>query len=209
MQGSRSKKQQKTAWKCKKKTWKFSVFPKYSVFQGSPKQQVCPRFKRLNTVVHEVYRYFDKKWKKKEFDNFSKFCLFRSRFRTISYRKTVFISFLSILDNTYFPCWPFSTFQLAKSVKNLEKMHEIFENWKFLGFLSFSVSIWDIFNQNIAIMSSLKTTGSTNFFIVDPSKHSNPRSLWNFNKKCIKLYFESWKILCFLSISVSVWDIFI
>ena len=145
---------------------------------------------------------------KKEFDNFSKFCLFRSRFRTISYWKTVFISFLSILDNTYFPCWPFSTFQLAKSVENLGKMREIFENWKFLGFLSFSMSIWDIFNQNIAIMSSLKTTGRTNFFLVDPSKHSNPRSLWNLNKKCIKLYFESWKILCILSISVSIWDIF-
>ena len=29
--------------------------------ESSPKQQVCPRLKRLSTVVHEVYRYFDKK----------------------------------------------------------------------------------------------------------------------------------------------------
>ena len=33
--------------------------------ESSPKQQVCPRLERLNTLVHEVYRYFDKKWKKR------------------------------------------------------------------------------------------------------------------------------------------------
>ena len=33
--------------------------------ESSPKQHVCPRLKRLNTVVHGVYRYFDKKGRKK------------------------------------------------------------------------------------------------------------------------------------------------
>ena len=52
------------------------VFPKYSVFQGSPKQQVCSRLKRLNTVVHEVYRYFDRKWKKRNLIIFRNFVFF-------------------------------------------------------------------------------------------------------------------------------------
>ena len=44
--------------------------------------------------------------------------------------------------------------------QKLEKMQKrIFENWKISGFLKFSVSIWDIFIQNNAIISLLKTTG--------------------------------------------------
>ena len=52
------------------------------------------------------------------------------------------------------------------------KMHEIFENWKLLVFLSFPVSIWDIFNQNIAIISSLniKDYGTYQFFHFWPFK---------------------------------------
>ena len=101
-----------------RKTWKFSVFPKYSVFQGAPKQQVCPRFKHCSPRSLSI---FWQKVEKKEFDNFSKFCLFRSRFRTISYWKTVFISFLSILDNTYFPCWPFSIFPIGQVCQKFGK----------------------------------------------------------------------------------------
>ena len=32
---------------------------------NSPKQKICPRPKRLNTIVHGVYRFVDKKWRKK------------------------------------------------------------------------------------------------------------------------------------------------
>ena len=44
--------------------------------ESSPKQQVCPRLKRLNTVVHEVYRYIDKKWKKRNLTIFRNFVFF-------------------------------------------------------------------------------------------------------------------------------------
>ena len=33
--------------------------------ESSPKQPLCPRLKRLNTLVQRVFRYFDKKWRKK------------------------------------------------------------------------------------------------------------------------------------------------
>ena len=72
MQGSRSKNNKKLPENVKK----LSVFPKYSVFQGSPKQQVCPHLKRLNTVVHEVYRYSAKKWKKRNLIIFRNFVFF-------------------------------------------------------------------------------------------------------------------------------------
>ena len=57
-----------------------------------------------------------------------------------------------------FPCWFFLTFQFTKSVKNLEKMHKIFEILKFLCFLFiFGVNLRHFF-QNIATIFSLKTT---------------------------------------------------
>ena len=40
-----------------------------------------------------------------------------------------------------------------------KKLFKIFGIWKISWFLSFSVSIWNIFNQNITTISSLKTTG--------------------------------------------------
>ena len=58
-------------------------------------------------------------------------------------------------------------------------MDKIFEKWKILGFLSFSVlSFSEIFSiLKNAQNSSKTTTGQPNLLLVDPSKHSNPLSL--------------------------------
>ena len=123
--------------------------------ESSPIQQVCPCFRRFSVLVHEVYgQQLNKNSEKWKFQKFSNFSLFRCQIRTVFVWKTAFISFLNVLDNTFFPCWPFSTFQLTKSVGNLGKMHKTLDNRKILGFLSFSVSIWDFFIWKTAITSS-------------------------------------------------------
>ena len=48
---------------------------------------------------------------------------------------------------------------------------------------------------------------TTNLFLVDSFQHSNLRSLSKIWQNCIK-NFENWKILGFLSFSVSIWYIF-
>ena len=153
-------------------------------------RHVCHCLRRFTILFHEAYRYFDKNWSKMvKIRKFSKFCLFRCHFRTVFVWKTAFISFLSILDNTYFPCWPFSTFQLTKSVKNWKKMHEIFENWKLLEFLSFSVSMWDFFqikNRHYLFGNAYWTT---NLYHVDRFQHSSPRirsKIWQKLHKNVK-----------------------
>ena len=55
----------------------FSYKLNISCNHSSPLQRVCPRFRRFNTLVLEVSRYFDKNWTKTvKTGNFSKFVVF-------------------------------------------------------------------------------------------------------------------------------------
>ena len=69
-----------------------------------------------------------------------------------------------------------------------QKLHKNFENWKILGFLSFSVSIWYIFpleNSHYLFGKAYWTTNSCHSCHVERFQHSNPRSL---SKICQKLH---------------------
>ena len=87
-------------------------------------------------------------------------------------------------------------------------MGKNFENWKILGFLSFSVSIWDIVTWNTVINSSKKPTGQHIFSLLTFFNVEIYNIQWNFGKKLHKTFGNS-KILRFLSFLVSIWDIFI
>ena len=71
----------------------------YLVNKISLKQQILPRHRRRNNLVHEVGRYSDKNWYiKSELLSFS--LSIADSFRL----KTAFVFFLSKLDDTFFPC---------------------------------------------------------------------------------------------------------
>ena len=63
---------------------------------------------------------------------------------------------------------------------------KIFENWKISRiFVIFGVNLRP-FHLEKCNKQFEKDYWTTSFFLVDTLKHSNPRSLSNFNKKCIK-----------------------
>ena len=109
--------------------------------------------RRFNILVYEVYRYFDKNEQNSENQKTFEIFFFRCHFRTVFVYKTAFMFPLSILDITFF-CWLFSTFQSIKSVENLEKSEKKCSKiGELSGFLSFSVSFWDIFIQKFEFFS--------------------------------------------------------
>ena len=111
------------------------------------------------------------------------------------------------MDNTFLPCWLCSTFQSTKIVKMLKKMHEHFENWKVFGFFGvFGFNIGLFHWQNCKKLFG-KAYWTTHSFFVDPFQCSNSQSLSEIEEKMQK-FFENWKILRFLSFSVSICYIF-
>ena len=110
--------------------------------ESSPKQQVCQNLKCFNSVVYEVNRYFLKKIEQKKgslnfFQNFVYFDDNSDNFLL----KTVFISFLSILDNTSFLVEPFQYSNSQSLSKIWGKCIKSLEIEKIGSFLSISVSI--------------------------------------------------------------------
>ena len=67
-----------------------------------------------------------KRWK---IDNIRNFCRFRSEFELFfSLKKLPLISHKCLLDNIFFPFWPFSTFPSTKFIENLTKT--AWKRWK-------------------------------------------------------------------------------
>ena len=96
--------------------------------ESSPKHQSCPCLRNFNTLVHEVYRYFDKKRAKLVIiGNVSKFCLFRCQCSKQSEQHIRSLLTLFIVP-------------IYKVRQKFGKKHAL-NLWKILGFLSFSVSI--------------------------------------------------------------------
>ena len=103
----------------------FEVFFSYKLnlsrIKSSPKQRVYPCVRHFNTLVHEVYRYFDQNWTKiVKIGKFSKFCLsmpFPDNFRL----KNFIYHFSNFTGQHIFSLLTFSTFQSTKFVENLEK----------------------------------------------------------------------------------------
>ena len=123
----------------------------------------------LNISTHEVCQNFGKKpIKILETGKFWLFCDFLCQFETFLFSKLQNSNYLFIKiywsTNSYFD----DRFQHSnsQSLSQLwQKLHENIETWKILGFLPFSVSVWDIFTFKTVILFSSKTTGQTNPYL--------------------------------------------
>ena len=94
--------------------------------------------------------------------------------------------FLSILDNTCFSFWPFSTFHVTKFVENLgKKCKKNIENKKTLGcYFPCQFEIFSIGKMQKKLFG--KDYRTTHFFLVGPSNFFNSRSLSKYDKKSVK-----------------------
>ena len=72
------------------------------------------------------------------------FCHFRCHFEIFSFTKRQLSLRKNLPVNETFLSDPLKLSNPGRLSKLYQKMHKNFENWRVLGFLSFSVSIWDI-----------------------------------------------------------------
>ena len=98
----------------------------------------------------------------------------RCQSETLCIWKTVFISSLSVLENTRFPLGTFRHSNPWILSKIVEKLHENFESWKFFV----------IFSVNLRYFSLDKPQSFP--FVVDCFQHPNPRPLSKFWLKFYK-----------------------
>ena len=118
--------------------------------------------------------------------NFWHFCHFRCHFATFSSRKMQYTLQKRLLDNQLFPVDLLKQSNQRNLSKIWQEMCKNFEKWNSLGFLSFSVSIWDFVNWKTEIISTEKPTGqqtSTMLSVFNILIHEFYR---NFDKNCIK-----------------------
>ena len=81
------------------------------------------------------------------------------------------------------------------------KMRKNFENWRFWGFLSFSVSIWDLFHLENSTYLFGNVCWATISYLVDLFQRSSSQNPSKILEKMHKT-FENWKFLGFLSIGI-------
>ena len=114
----------------------------------------------FNIPIHEVCHKFDKNCiKTLKVWNFFVFCLFHFQFEIFKLKSCNYLFEEDYWTTNLFLVDSFQHSNLRSLSKFWQKLHETFENWKNLNFLSHSVSIWYIFIWKTALISSEKPTG--------------------------------------------------
>ena len=134
----------------------------------------------------------EQKWWKSGFS--SKYCFFGCQCQAFFFWKTEFISSLSLLDKTCFPCLPSPTFYPRSLSKIPKKMNTNVDNWNLGIFVIFVVDLRYFLSKKLKL-SLPKATGHPTLSILTLSNISIHAVCQNFNKNCRKT--QSWTILGF------------
>ena len=111
---------------------------------------------------------------------FWNFCLFRCQFATFFIRKTNYL-FLKAYWTTNLCHFELFQHSSSRSLSKISlKLYKNAENREFFGFLTFSVSIRDLFHLKNSNYIFIKAYWTTNLCHVERFQHSSPRSLSKF-----------------------------
>ena len=140
----------------------------YLVTEAPRNNKFIHAFMLFNILLHEVYQYFGKSFKALSF------------LMSISdlFSKQTGQHILSLL----------TLFNVSGDEvrRKFEKMHKNLENWRLSGFLSISVSLWDIFQPGNYIYLYTKDYRTTNSYPDSVFSISIHEVCRNIIKKCIK-----------------------
>ena len=131
-------------------------------------QRICSLLNVFNFLSHQVFRKVHKnRIKLSKTWIFWCFCLFRFEFDAFFKNKLLFPLQKSPRTTNIFLVERLRHSKPPSLSKNRQKLHEIFKNLKFLGFLSFSVWIWGIFTNQIAFITSTTPLGQQNLSLLN------------------------------------------